>query len=190
MQEPHKKGVANHLGPESCVRDRKVTNEALTGEDAGQPWSSEITSTGVPTLCNGGEGHTVNRACRERFTDAAESETLSMRGRSMRENRETPSASSTHRGEERSEKSGCSTSDRHAVGESDDLIVPAKRANKAGLWAAAESVEGRRSTKGNAFAVGHAPDTAPDPRVDRREGVRSVASACWTVFTRGKSRMR
>jgi len=41
MQEPHKKGVANHLGPESCARGRKVPGEALT--DKGQPLSSEIT---------------------------------------------------------------------------------------------------------------------------------------------------
>jgi hypothetical protein len=190
MQEPHKKGVANHLGPESCARGRKVPGEALTGEHAGQPWSSEITSTGVPTLWNGGEGHTANRASREGFDGAAESETLSMRGRSMRENRETPSASSTRGGEDRPEKSGCSTSGRHALGESDDLIVPAKRANKAGPWAAAESVTGRGSTKGNAVAVGHAPDTAPDPRVDRRQGVRPDALVRWSVLTRGKSRRR
>lgn len=28
-------GVATHTGPESCVRDRKVTGEALTGDRAG-----------------------------------------------------------------------------------------------------------------------------------------------------------
>jgi hypothetical protein len=181
MQEPHKKGIAIHLDPESCARGRKVPSEALTGENAGQPWSSEITSTGVPTLWNGGEGHTANRATREQFAGAAESKTLCMRGHSMRENRETPSASSTHGGEDRPEKGRCSASGRHAVGESDDPIVPAKRANKAGPMAAAESVEGRGSTKGNALAVGHAPDTAPDSRVDRRQGVRPDACWRWTV---------
>jgi group II intron reverse transcriptase/maturase len=40
------------------------------------------------------------------------------------------------------------TTSMHASGESDDLIVPAKRANKAGQ-PAAESVEGRGSAKGN-----------------------------------------
>jgi hypothetical protein len=44
MQEPHKKGVAIHLGPESCADGRKVVGEALTGEHAGQPLSSEITT--------------------------------------------------------------------------------------------------------------------------------------------------
>jgi hypothetical protein len=67
MQEPHKKGVANHLDPESCAASRNARGEALTGENAGQPLSSEITPTGVPTLWNGGEGHTSDRAHRERF---------------------------------------------------------------------------------------------------------------------------
>ena len=39
----------------------------------------------------------------------------------------------------------------HVCGESDGLIVPTKRANKADGYAlAAESAEGRRATKGNA----------------------------------------
>jgi hypothetical protein len=50
MKEPHKKGVANRLGLESCAEGRKASGEALTGENAGQPLSSEITSIGVPTL--------------------------------------------------------------------------------------------------------------------------------------------
>ena len=49
MQEPHKKGLANHLDPESCAGDREVAGEALTGAHAGQPLSSEITLSGVPT---------------------------------------------------------------------------------------------------------------------------------------------
>ena len=175
MQEPYKKGVAIHLGPESCAGGRKASGEALTGENAGQPLSSEITSTGVPTLWNGGEGHMPNRARRKRFDNAAESETLRTRGHSMSGNRETPAAPSSDGDEGRSEKAGRPTPDAHAAGESDDPIVPAKRTNKAGPSATAESVEGRGSTKGNAFADGRAPDTAPDPRVDRLEGVRQVA---------------
>jgi hypothetical protein len=31
MREPHKKGVAHHLGSESCARVRKEAGEALTG---------------------------------------------------------------------------------------------------------------------------------------------------------------
>ena len=41
MRVPYDKGVANHIGPESCVCDRKVSGEALTGESAGQVLSRE-----------------------------------------------------------------------------------------------------------------------------------------------------
>ncbi len=50
MKEPYKKGIANHLDPESCADAGNRMGEALTGAHAGQPWSSEITSPGVPTL--------------------------------------------------------------------------------------------------------------------------------------------
>src|SRR5215813_1244678 len=86
----------------------------------------------------------------EQSFDTAESETLGMWGSSMRENREalqTP----TLDGVGRSKKAKGRTVDMHVCGESDGLIVPTKRANKAGADAlAAESAEGRRSTKGNA----------------------------------------
>jgi hypothetical protein len=58
MKEPYKKGVANHLDPESCAETGNRLGEALTGAHAGQPSSSEITSLGVPTwLAEGGGGH-------------------------------------------------------------------------------------------------------------------------------------
>ena len=44
MQEPYMKGVANHLGPESCVGGGNAAGEALTGVHAGQVLSSEISS--------------------------------------------------------------------------------------------------------------------------------------------------
>ena len=89
MKEPHRKGVANRPDPESCAGGGNIAGEALTGAHAGQPLSSEITSIGVPTLWNVGEGHVGGRDTRERPLDAAESENLSMRGNSMHENRET-----------------------------------------------------------------------------------------------------
>ena len=83
--------------------------------------------------------------------DAAESETLRMCGNSMHGNRETlETPASQDAG--RSGKAFCRTPDMHVSRESDGPIVPKKRANKAGLMAAAESVEGRGSTKGNADA--------------------------------------
>ena len=86
---------------------------------------------------------------RERSFDTAE-ETLGMWGNSMRENREalqTP----TLDGVGRSKKAKSRKVDMHVCGESDALVVPTKRANKVDGYAlAAESAEGRRSTKRNA----------------------------------------
>src|ERR687892_2884792 len=88
---------------------------------------------------------------RELFFDAAESETLGMCGNSMRENRETLQTP-TLDGVGRSKKARSRNVDMHVCGESDGLIVPTKRANKAGAQDAlvAETAEERRSTKGNA----------------------------------------
>jgi hypothetical protein len=36
VQVPYDEGRANHIGPESCVSDREVWGEALTGEVLGQ----------------------------------------------------------------------------------------------------------------------------------------------------------
>jgi hypothetical protein len=49
MKEPYKKGVANHLDPESCAGAGNRLGEALTGAHAGQPSSSD--SEGA-TKCN------------------------------------------------------------------------------------------------------------------------------------------
>ena len=45
MKEPHKKGVAHHLGSESCTWVRKDAGEALTGAHTGEVLSSEITTS-------------------------------------------------------------------------------------------------------------------------------------------------
>jgi hypothetical protein len=88
---------------------------------------------------------------RERSFDTAESETLGMWGNSMRENRETLQTPTLDGGVGRSKKAKSRNVDMHVCRESDGLIVPAKRANKAGAYAvAAEFAEGRRATKGNA----------------------------------------
>jgi hypothetical protein len=182
MKEPYKKGVANHLDPESCAGAGNRLGEALTGAYAGQPSSSEITSPGVPTLYAEGEGHIQDGAMREPPRNATESETLCMRGNSLHGNRETPKASAlpdttaVHSMAERSEKALGRTSGMHVFGESDGSIVPQKQANHADL-SAAESVEGRGPTKGNDLLVGHAPDSAPGARGRGRRGVREAASA-------------
>ena len=71
--------------------------------------------------------------------------TLRMRGNSSHGNRETLGTPSPKVGKGRSEKAFCRTADMHVSRESDGPIVPEKRANNAGLKAAAESVEERGS---------------------------------------------
>ena len=91
-----------------------------------------------------------------------------------RETLETPVANAGWR-RGRSEKAVGRTTDMHVSRESDGPIVPKKRANKAGPKAAAESVEGRGSTKGNATRTLLAPDTEPGKRGMGLRGVREAA---------------
>src|SRR5271157_6229170 len=176
MKEPHKEGVANHLDPQSCAGGREAAGEALTGAHAGQPLSSEITLSGVPTLYGEGEGNMADGAKREPTANAAESETLCMRGNSMRENRETSKTPCRLGGKGRPEKAFRRTSGAHVFEESDDLIVPTKRTNKAGPTAAAESVEGRGSREGTVLFVDHVPDTEPDSTGCLATGPRPTSS--------------
>jgi RNA-directed DNA polymerase len=88
---------------------------------------------------------------RERSFDTAESETLGMWGNSMGGNREALQTPTRDGRVGRSKKAKGRKVDMHVCRESDGLIVPMKRANKAGGYTlAAESAEGRRATKGNA----------------------------------------
>ena len=112
---------------------------------------------------------------RKPLMDVAESETLCMRGNSLHGNRETQETPPPDGGGGRSGKANGQTPDMHVSWESDDLIVPEKRANKAGPKAAAESVEGRGSTKGNATRTLLAPDTEPGRRGIGLRGIREAA---------------
>ena len=64
MKVSYGEGLANHTGPESCVYNRKVMGEALTGESAGRVLSRErMYCFGVPTasICTEGKmEHIVN----------------------------------------------------------------------------------------------------------------------------------
>ena len=54
-------GVANHIGPESCVAHREVRLEALTGVHIGQPSSRESgLISGADAVLNA-EGNTTGR---------------------------------------------------------------------------------------------------------------------------------
>ena len=62
MKESHRKGVAIHPDPESCVASREAAIEALTGAPAGRALSCEIIASGVPTPYHEAEGHTARDA--------------------------------------------------------------------------------------------------------------------------------
>ena len=59
MRESYRKGLANHPGPESCVRVGNGTGEALAGVHAGQVLSCEIRRFRGPTSLSEAEGHIV-----------------------------------------------------------------------------------------------------------------------------------
>lgn len=89
---------------------------------------------------------------RELTSNPAQSETLSMRGRSLHGKREIPQSPGGEGPSGRSEKAKGRTSDMHDCGKSDGFIVPKKPSNKdAGGPASAERVEGRGPTKRNAL---------------------------------------
>jgi hypothetical protein len=58
MKVPYDEGVANHIGPESCVYNRKVADEALTGESTGQVLSRVSSNFEVSTMSNQLEDNT------------------------------------------------------------------------------------------------------------------------------------
>src|SRR4030095_8944883 len=87
---------------------------------------------------------------REQSFGTAESETLGMCGNSMRENREALQTPTLDGSVGRSKKAKGRKVGMHVCGESDGLVVPTKRANKAGAEAwAAEAAEGRGGRQGN-----------------------------------------
>ena len=124
--------LASDHGPESCAGGGNVAGEALTGGSAGQPLSSEIKRSGVPTVLTRREGNMGCRDRRERRSGPTESKTLSMHGHSMHENRETPAAPASGRQAGRSGKARGRNPDMDAAGESDIGVVPGNVPNKAG----------------------------------------------------------
>ena len=171
MKESYGKDPASHPDPESCVGGREAAGEALTGAHAGQPLSSEITSSGVPTPYGEGEVNIAGGAKGEPPANAAESTTLSMRGNSSHEKREIPRVPAGRAG--RPDKVHDRNSGMYALGRSDDCVVPEKPPNKGVHEAPAEVVEGivmqsrgvteqliGRSCNGRA-PVGNHPDSGP-----------------------------
>jgi hypothetical protein len=149
MQVSYGEDLASHFGLQRRAGIGNGVCLSVRGEgNAGQPLSSEII-TSVCRSCPDREKAMADcTVTGEEQSDAAESQTLCMRGNSRRENREIPSVSHLAFNWERSENVSDGTADMYADGKSHDPIVPAKRANKAGT-PAAESVEERGSPRGN-----------------------------------------
>ena len=90
MKESYVEGLATHGDPESCVRIRKGAGEALTGAHVGEVLSREIKfHRGADAVKRCGRQYRRGRYG-ESPGDPARSETLCMRGNSMRGNREIP----------------------------------------------------------------------------------------------------
>ena len=173
MKEPYGKGLATRPGPESCAGHGNMTGEALTRVHAGQPLSSEINpfrradlvlTWGRPHLSDAIASH-VDRG----VEDPAHAWKLLAREPG------DPGKSLADGTVGRSERPIAARPDMHVSRESDGPIVPEKRANKDGPEPAAESVEGRGSTKGNANQTLLAPDTEPGKRGIGLWGVREAA---------------
>ncbi len=90
MKESYGKGLAAHIGPESCVVARKGGGEALTGVRTGRVSSRERNLLrGADAVGESGRPHPVHRH-REMGRSPARSETPCMYGDTSRENREVP----------------------------------------------------------------------------------------------------
>ena len=149
MKESRRKELATRPDPESCADDREVAREALTGESAGQVSSCEINQSRVPTPLSEAEGNTGEVAIGKTSTDSAQSQTLSMHGHLLHENREIPGASDAPMATERTGKAIGHTPDMNAPGKSDSGVVPMNLSNDL-AHAGEEMGEGRLLAKGNA----------------------------------------
>ena len=113
---------------------------------------------------------------RERSFDTAESETLGMCGNSMRENREALQTPTLDGSAGRSKKAKSRNVDMHVCGESDGLVVPTKRANKAGGYDVGSGVRrGKEGDQGERTTSALVPDTEPGMRVT---GVVARTTSC------------
>jgi hypothetical protein len=88
MQESHTEGLATHGDPESCIVARKSGGEALTGENVGRVSSRENFHPRADALMLCGRPQHPDENG-ELGMSSARSKTPSMRGHSMRENRES-----------------------------------------------------------------------------------------------------
>ena len=111
MKESYSEGLAIHTGPESCVGDREVTGEALTGVRAGWVLSREINAPprggllrDADTVEIRGRRHPKRRDGKT-LRGPARSKTPRMHGNTLPGNREVPFPSVAERRADRIGKS-------------------------------------------------------------------------------------
>lgn len=179
MKESYAEGPASHGDPESCVRPSDGPGEALTGAHTGEVLSREIRqSQGADAVVLSGRQHLHER--NGEFMEApARSETFSMCGNSMRENRETSLPPSGDGPEGRVGKAIGRTPTMHGSEESDRPIVPTKSPNKP-RQPGAEAMEGRGLVKENTGQQNTL-------RTQRREGVPSALDRVRQAAQRSKA---
>ena len=137
----------------------------------------------MPTLLSEAEGNIRGGGGGESPRNLAQSETLSMRGHSLRGNREIPETPVGDGTAGRSGKDTNHTPDVYVCGKSDGRIVPKKQLNKGGgVVTPAEAAEGRRPAKGN---VQRTAATRTQSRSVASNGLLRVREAA-----RGDKRMR
>src|SRR5262245_25571467 len=102
---------------------------------------------------------------RERSFDTAESETLGMWGSSMRGNREALQTPALDSSAGRSEKAKGRNVDMYVCGESDGLIVPAKREQSRRVCVGGGVRRGKEGDQGERTTSALAPDPEPGKRV-------------------------
>lgn len=111
MKEPHEKGVATHLDPESCAVVREDGGEALTGAHVGraiEPRNLKRRASGVlpgATALDGSERQHRRWRYRESEPDRARSKTSSTHGNISHGSREIPRLSAVRGTADRKAKS-------------------------------------------------------------------------------------
>ena len=179
MKESYAEGPASHGAPESCVRTREGSGEALTGAHAGGVLSREIRHTqGADAVVLIGRQHPHERNG-ELMETPARSKTSSMCGNSMHENRETSLPPPGNGPGGRVGKAVGHDPTMHGNEESDRPIVPVKSPNKTGQ-PVAEVMEGRSLVKENT-------DQQNTLRTQRREGVPSALDRVRQAAQRNKA---
>ena len=154
------KGVASHVGPESCGGDRKIAVEALTGESAGRVLSLEnLIVRSADVFASGGRQQRAIRYCKGR-SHSAWSKTLRTHRSISRGSREIPGLA-CHRAGPRFEPAR-GTKAMHGPGKSDGLVVPAKFPNNVGGAPPTAEGDGGKQPSQRDIRQGQArPDTAP-----------------------------